>query len=80
MIAFTVYSQFGIIPVDGARPHRCRRRHRPADTATPMSPTSTSLHNRSVVVEETILLLGLVTVGLIAWAEEAPRPARPVNG
>jgi ribose 5-phosphate isomerase len=30
-----------------------------------------TLHNRSEHVEEAILLLGIVTVGLLAWAETA---------
>lgn len=69
MIAATVYSQFGIIPAmerdrmaaDGA-----------IDTADPANPTTihfNKLHKRSEFVEETVLLLGLATVVLVAWAE-----------
>ena len=69
MIAVTVYSQFGIIPA--------MERDRIAaggsiDATSPPNATTTNfnkLHNRSVVVEETILLLGLATVVLMARAE-----------
>jgi hypothetical protein len=69
MIAFTVYSQSDIIPA--------MDRDRIAaggsiDTASPPDATTThfnKLHNRSVVVEETILLFGLATVVLMARAE-----------
>ena len=69
MIAGTVYSQFGIIPA--------MERDRIAaggaiDTANPANPATAhfnKLHNRSEYVEETILLLGLATVVLVARAE-----------
>jgi len=69
MIAATVYSQFGIIPA--------MERDRMAaggaiDTADATDPTTihfNKLHKRSELVEETVLLLGLATVVLIAWAE-----------
>ena len=69
MIAATAYSQFGIIP--------SMERDRIAaggaiDTAEVTNPTTihfNKLHKRSELVEETILLLGLATVVLIAWAE-----------
>ena len=69
MIAATVYSQFGIIPA--------MERDRMAaggaiDTAEATDPTTihfNKLHKRSELVEETVLLLGLATVVLIAWAE-----------
>jgi len=71
MIAFTVYSQFGIIPA--------MERDRIAaggsiDTTNTDDATVVhfnKLHNRSVVVEEAILLLGLATVVLMARAETA---------
>lgn len=72
MIAFTIYSQFGIIPA--------MERDRIAaggviDTAN-LSDTATAhfnkLHNRSVYVEEAVLLLGLATVVLMARAESTP--------
>ncbi len=69
MIAATVYSQFGII-------HAMDRDLRAAggaiDTTDITNPTTVhfnTLHRRSVFVEESVLLLGLATVGLVAWAE-----------
>jgi hypothetical protein len=69
MIAATVYSQFGIIPA--------MERDRIAaggaiDTTDVTNPTTihfNTLHRHSVFVEETVLLLGLATVVLVAWAE-----------
>ncbi len=71
MIGATVYSQFGIIPA--------MERDRMAaggaiDTAGIANPTTidfNALHRRSVFVEESVLLLGLATVVLVAWAESA---------
>jgi hypothetical protein len=69
MIGATVYSQFGII-------HAMDRDLRAAggaiDNTDIMNPTTihfNTLHQRSVIVEETVLLLGLATVVLVAWAE-----------
>ena len=69
MLAFTVYSQYGIIPA--------MERDRVAaggaiDAAGPTDPSRihfNKLHNRSEHVEEAILLLGLATVVLVARAE-----------
>ena len=69
MIGATVYSQFGIIPA--------MERDRIAaggaiDTREIANPTTVhfnKLHRRSEFVEETVLLLGLATVVLVAWAE-----------
>lgn len=69
MIAFTTYSQFGIIPA--------MERDRMAAggsidaTSTPDATIThfNKLHSRSVVIEEVILLLGLATVVLMARAE-----------
>lgn len=69
MMAFTVYSQFGIIPAM----ERDRIAAGGAIDAVP--PTNSSrihfnkLHNRSEHVEEAVLLLGLATVVLVAVAE-----------
>ena len=69
MMAFTVYSQFGIIPAM----ERDRIAAGGAIDAVP--PTNSSrihfnkLHNRSEHVEEAVLLLGLATVVLVASAE-----------
>jgi Domain of unknown function (DUF4149) len=69
MIVLTVYSQFGIIPamerdriaaggsIDADGPPDANTEH------------FNKLHNRSVVVEEAILLFGLATVVLMARAE-----------
>jgi len=72
MIGATVYSQFGIIPA--------MERDRQAaggaiDTADSTNPTTihfNKLHKQSEWVEETVLLLGLATVVLVAWAESSP--------
>ncbi len=69
MIAATAYSQFGIIP--------SMERDRitaggTIDTAEPDNPTTihfNKLHKRSELVEEAVLLMGLVTVVLVALAE-----------
>jgi hypothetical protein len=69
MIALTAYSQYGIIPA--------MERDRIAaggaiDTGVPADAITAhfnKLHNRSEWVEETILLLGLATVVLLARAE-----------
>jgi hypothetical protein len=69
MIALTTYSQFDIIPA--------MERDRIAaggsiDAAGPADATTAhfnKLHNRSVVIEEAILLMGLATVVLMSRAE-----------
>jgi hypothetical protein len=70
MIALTVYSQFGIIPA--------MERDRIAaggtidpTAANPITTDFNKLHNRSELVEEGVLLLGLATVVLVARAETA---------
>jgi hypothetical protein len=69
MLACTVYSQYGIIPAM----ERDRRAAGGAiDTSDPANPVTAHfnrLHNRSENVEGAILLLGLATVVLVAWAE-----------
>lgn len=69
MIGGTVYSQYGIIP---AMDRDLRAADGAIDTTDITNPTTVhfnKLHNRSVFVEETILLMGLATVVLLAWAE-----------
>jgi hypothetical protein len=66
MLAFTVYSQFSIIP--------SMERDRIAaggaiDTTDANTVDFNKLHNRSEHVEEAILLLGLATVALVAYCE-----------
>lgn len=71
MLAATAYSQFGIIPA--------MDRDRAAaggaiDTADPSNPTTihfNKLHDRSERVEGLVILLGIATVSLVAWAESA---------
>jgi hypothetical protein len=71
MIVFTAYSQYAIIPAME------RDRIAAGGAIDEADPTNSSridfnkLHNRSEFVEETILLLGLATVVLIARAETA---------
>jgi hypothetical protein len=69
MIAATVYSQYGII---SAMDRDLRAAGGAVDRADVTNPTSihfNTLHQRSVFVEESVLLLGLATVVLVAWAE-----------
>jgi hypothetical protein len=69
MLACTAFSQYVIIPA--------MERDRAAaggaiDTADSTNPTTihfNMLHNRSEHVEEAILLFGITTVVLVAWAE-----------
>jgi hypothetical protein len=68
-LGLMVYSQFGITPA--------MERDRMAaggaiDTGDPSNPITVhfnKLHNRSERVEGTVMILGVVTVVLIAWAE-----------
>lgn len=72
MIGCTVYSQFSIIPAMERDRIAAGGVIISADASNPNVADFNRLHNRSEWVEETILLLGLVTVGLIAWAEGRP--------
>jgi hypothetical protein len=75
MIACTVYSQFVIIPQ--------MERYRVAaggaidttDGTNSITVDFNKLHNRSEHVEEAILLMGLGTVVLVAWAESSKAAA-----
>lgn len=69
MIGCTVYSQFGIIPAMERDRIAAGGVIDPADAANPNVADFNRLHHRSELVEETILLLGLATVVLVAWAE-----------
>jgi hypothetical protein len=69
MIALTVYSQFGIIPAMERDRIAAGGRIDSTNTDDATVVHFNKLHNRSVVVEETILLLGLATVVLMARAE-----------
>lgn len=71
MVVLTAYSQYGIIPA--------MERDRMAaggaiDSSAPSSQITAHfnmLHNRSEHVEEAILLMGIASVVLVAWAESA---------
>lgn len=69
MIAGTAYSQFVIMP----RMERDRIAAGGAidtrDTASVYTRDFNKLHNRSTTVEETVLLMGIATVALVAFAE-----------
>jgi hypothetical protein len=69
MIAGTVYSQFAVIPVMEMDRIAAGGAIDAADTANPSRIHFEKLHQRSEIVEEAILLLGLATVVLVAWAE-----------
>jgi hypothetical protein len=69
MIGATVYSQFGIIPAMERDRMAAGGAIDTTDIANPTTIHFNKLHNRSEFVEETILLLGLATVVLVAWAE-----------
>ncbi len=69
MIAATVYSQFGIITAMERDRNAAGGAIDTADITNPTTVHFNTLHHRSVFVEETVLLLGLATVVLVAWAE-----------
>lgn len=68
MMAATVYSQFGIIPAM-ERDRIAAGGAIDAHLANPITRHFNKLHHRSEWVEETVLLLGLGAVVLVAWAE-----------
>jgi Domain of unknown function (DUF4149) len=69
MLACTVYSQFSIIPAMERDRIAAGGAINTADVTNPYTVHFNKLHNRSEHVEEAILLLGLATVVLVAWAE-----------
>jgi hypothetical protein len=71
MIAFTLYSQFAIIPAMERDRIAAGGVIDAVDAANPSRIDFNKLHNRSEHVEEAILLLGLATVVLVAKAETA---------
>jgi Domain of unknown function (DUF4149) len=77
MLAGTAYSQFAIIPAMELDRIAAGGAIDTTDTASPYTQHFNQLHNRSTLVEEAVLLLGLATVVLIARAEtvsaEQPR-------
>jgi hypothetical protein len=69
MIGLTVYSQFAIIPAMERDRMAAGGAIDVTDRDNPTTVHFNKLHNRSEHVEETILLLGLATVVLVAAAE-----------
>ncbi|MGD1107561.1 MAG: DUF4149 domain-containing protein [Terracidiphilus sp.] len=69
MIAFTVYSQFGIIPAMERDRIAAGGAIEAANASDAITAHFNKLHNRSEFVEEAILLMGLATVVLVARAE-----------
>ncbi|MGC1462445.1 MAG: DUF4149 domain-containing protein [Terracidiphilus sp.] len=69
MIAFTIFSQFIIIPAMERDRVSAGGAIDTADAASPITADFNRLHNRSEHVEEIILLLGIATVALVASAE-----------
>ena len=69
MMACTLYSQFGIIPAMERDRIAAGGAIETTDAGNAITAHFNRLHGRSEFVEETILLLGLATVVLMAWAE-----------
>ena len=69
MMAATVYSQYSIIPDMERDRIASGGAIDTTDTSNAITVHFNKLHNRSVYVEEAILLMGLTTVVLAAWAE-----------
>ncbi len=66
MMAATIYSQFGIIPAMERDRMAAGGAIDTADVTNPITVHFNKLHKRSEFVEETVLLLGLATVVLVA--------------
>lgn len=71
MLAATAYSQYGIIPAMERDRIAAGGAIDTKDTASPQTADFNRLHNRSTTVEEIILVLGVATVALVAYAESA---------
>lgn len=71
MLAATAYSQYGIIPAMERDRIAAGGAINTADTANPQTADFNRLHNRSTLVEEMVLVLGVATVALVAYAESA---------
>jgi len=71
MLACTAYSQYGIIPAMERDRMAAGGAIDSTDITNPTTVHFNKLHNRSEHVEEAILLLGITTVVLVAWAESA---------
>jgi len=71
MIGLTLYSQFSIVPSMERDRVAAGGAIDAADAANPSRIDFEKLHSRAEYVEEAILILGLATVALAAWAEAA---------
>ena len=71
MVALTVHSQYGIIPAMERDRIAAGGAIDAADSSNQITAHFNMLHNRSEHVEEVILLLGIASVVLVAWAESA---------
>lgn len=69
MLGCTVYSHYGIIPAMDRDRAAAGGAIDVNDPANPITARFNQLHNRSEHVEEAILLMGLASVALVAWAE-----------
>jgi hypothetical protein len=71
MLALTVYSQFGITPAMERDRIAAGGAIDPNDLTNQYTVHFNKLHNQSERLEGAVMLLGVVTVVLIAWAEPA---------
>jgi len=71
MLGFTVYSQFGIIPAMERDRIAAGGAIDSSDQTNQITVHFNKLHNRSEQFEGVVMLLGVATVALIAWAESA---------
>lgn len=71
MLAATAYSQYGIIPAMERDRIAAGGAINTEDHTNPAVADFNRLHNRSTLVEETVLVLGLITVALVAYSESA---------
>jgi hypothetical protein len=75
MLACTAYSQYGIIPSMEHDRIAAGGAIDTSDSANPLTVHFNKLHNRSERIEGAILVLGIATVALIAWAESVREKA-----
>jgi hypothetical protein len=73
MLGITVYSQYGIIPAMDRDRIAAGGAIDSSDQSNAITVHFNKLHNRSEKLEGAVMLLGVVTVVLIAWAETSPR-------
>jgi hypothetical protein len=71
MLGCTAYSQFGIIPSMERDRITAGGAIDTADPANPQTVHFNRLHKQSERVEGAVILLGIATVSLLAWAETA---------